>query len=99
MFLLYYKFHIFNIWQSTRFFTRALECYDEALGKFPSSFDLAYNKARLQYDLTQHPKILAQLPGSLIELLSTALESSRIALKLKGDNADALLCVPSVLNI
>ena len=30
--------------QSTRFFVRAIDCYDEALKKFPTSFDLAYNK-------------------------------------------------------
>jgi hypothetical protein len=30
--------------QSTRFFLRAIDCYDEALKKFPSSFDLAYNQ-------------------------------------------------------
>ncbi|PMD13400.1 hypothetical protein NA56DRAFT_712151 [Hyaloscypha hepaticicola] len=76
--------------KSTRFFVRAIDCYEEALKKFPYSFDLAYNKARLQYELTQHPKLLQQLPGSLLELLQTAIESSRYALKLNGQNADVL---------
>ena len=31
--------------QSARFFGRAIDCYDEALKKFPTSFDLAYNKS------------------------------------------------------
>lgn len=30
--------------KSTRFFIRAIECYDEGLKKFPLSFDLQYNK-------------------------------------------------------
>ncbi|PQE18149.1 hypothetical protein CJF30_00009319 [Rutstroemia sp. NJR-2017a BBW] len=76
--------------KSTRFFVRAIDTYDEALRRFPDSFDLAYNKARVQYELTQYPKLMAQLPGSLVELLGTALESSRRALGLKGDNADVL---------
>jgi hypothetical protein len=68
-----------------------LDCYDEALKKFPDSFDLAYNKARLQYDLIQNPKSLALLPGSLLDLLHAALASSRYAMALKQDNPDILL--------
>jgi hypothetical protein len=48
-------------------------------------------RARVQYELTQHPRLLVQLPGSLLDLLKTALESSRYALALKQDNADVLL--------
>ncbi|KAM3070473.1 hypothetical protein ACMFMG_010296 [Clarireedia jacksonii] len=83
--------------KSTRFFIRAIDTYDEALRKFPQSFDLAYNKARVQYELTQYPKLTAQLPGTLVELLGTALESSRRALGLKGDNADVLFNTAQVL--
>lgn len=50
-----------------------------------------FARARLQYEMTQHPKILPQLPGTLLELLQTAIESSRYALKLESENADALL--------
>lgn len=77
--------------KSTRFFVRAIENYDEALKRFPGSFDLAYNKARVQYELTQHPRLASQLPGSVLELLKIALESSRVALNLKQDNCDVLL--------
>jgi hypothetical protein len=49
------------------------------------------NRARVQYELTQHPKLLAQLPGSLLDLLQTALESSRFAMSLNPDNPDVLL--------
>ena len=31
--------------KSMRFFTRAIEVYDEGLRKFPDSLDLAYNKS------------------------------------------------------
>ncbi|KAL5327071.1 hypothetical protein ACEPPN_004762 [Leptodophora sp. 'Broadleaf-Isolate-01'] len=83
--------------KSTRFFIRAIDCYDEALKKFPNSFDLAYNKARVQYELTQHPKLLQQLPGSLLDLLQTALTSSKYALSLNGENADALFNTAQIL--
>ena len=33
-----------NLSQALRFFQRAIDCYDDALKKFPESFDLAYNK-------------------------------------------------------
>jgi hypothetical protein len=52
---------------------------------------LSTARARVQYELTQHPKLTAQLPGTLLELLRTALDSSRVALILNQDNADALL--------
>jgi len=48
-------------------------------------------RARVQYELTQHPKLLKELPGTLLELLQTALESSRYALKLNPENVDVLL--------
>lgn len=48
-------------------------------------------RARVQYELTQHPKLANELPAPLIDLLSTALQSSRAALALNGENADVLL--------
>ncbi|KAI9645992.1 hypothetical protein NHQ30_005430 [Ciborinia camelliae] len=83
--------------KSTRFFIRAVNNYEEALKKFPNSFDLAYNKARVLYELTQYPKLTAQLPGTLLDLLATALEASRYALSLKQDNADVLFNTAQVL--
>lgn len=47
----------------------------------------------MQYELTQYPRLAAQLPGTLLDLLKTALESSRVALNLRQDNADVLLYV------
>lgn len=43
--------------------------------------------------MTQHPKLRGQLPGSMLDLLNAALESSRRALSLKQDDADTLLFV------
>ncbi|KAG4030434.1 hypothetical protein MFRU_012g01680 [Monilinia fructicola] len=83
--------------KSTRFFIRAVDNYEEALKKFPSSFDLAYNKARVLYELTQYPKLAAQLPGTLLDHLTVALEASRYALGLKQDNADILFNTAQVL--
>ncbi|EPQ65589.1 Bgt-4250 [Blumeria graminis f. sp. tritici] len=87
------KWRCGDVEKSIRFFMRALNCYSEALTKFPSAFDLAYNKARLQYELTQHPKIIEKIPGTLNELLKTSLEYSRYALALKSDSPDILFIV------
>lgn len=95
--------------KSSRFFVRAIETYEAGLKQFTHSFDLVYNKyllsqrlhanvlttsrARLQYELSQQPRLLAELPISLVELLQLTLESHRAALHLKQDDADALLLV------
>ncbi|MCJ1286649.1 hypothetical protein MMC26_005995 [Xylographa opegraphella] len=83
--------------KSARFFVRAIELYHAGLGRFPDSFDLAYNKARLQYDISQQPRLLAQWPVSTIDLLLLALESHRSALKLRQDDADVLFNTAQVL--
>jgi hypothetical protein len=96
--------------KSYRFFQRAIETYDDGLKKHPGSFDLAYNKsiysisklifpdsirARLQYDVSQQPKLLQHCPTPVLELLSRSLELHRYALNLKQDDSDALLYVTS----
>ncbi|KAL5344487.1 hypothetical protein ACLOAV_010468 [Pseudogymnoascus australis] len=83
--------------KSTRFFVRAIDTYEAGLTKFPDSFDLAYNKARVQYEITQHPKLLGELPGDLLDLLHVALESSRRALALKQDDPDVIFNTAQVL--
>ncbi|OBT87946.1 hypothetical protein VE02_04538 [Pseudogymnoascus sp. 03VT05] len=83
--------------KSTRFFVRAIDTYEAGLTKFPDSFDLAYNKARVQYEITQHPKLRGQLPGNLLDLLHVALESSRRALLLKQDDPDVIFNTAQVL--
>jgi tetratricopeptide (TPR) repeat protein len=77
-----------------RFFGKAIDTYETGLRKFPDSFDLAYNIARLRYEVTQYPKLLKELPQgtwTLSSLLQQALDSSRAALRLKPDDADSQL--------
>ncbi|BCS27530.1 uncharacterized protein APUU_60578S [Aspergillus puulaauensis] len=83
--------------KSLRFFMRAIATYDEGLQRHLNAFDLAYNKARVQYEITQHPRLAAQLTTSLAEVLSVALHSHRVALQLEQDNADALFNTAQVL--
>ncbi|KAJ5145739.1 Tetratricopeptide-like helical [Penicillium bovifimosum] len=83
--------------KSMRFFMRAITNYDEGLQKHPGAFDLAYNKARVQYEITQHPKLAAQLPAPQGDLLQVALQSHRDALALSQDNADVLFNSGQVL--
>ncbi|KAF9885613.1 hypothetical protein FE257_012704 [Aspergillus nanangensis] len=84
--------------KSMRFFMRAIATYDEGLKKFPQAFDLAYNKARVQYEITQHPKLAAQLSAPLADVLRITLQSHREALTLDQDNADALFNTAQVLS-
>lgn len=56
------------------------------------------NRARVQYDITQHPKLAAQLPAPLPDLLEVALQSHRDSIKLDQDNTDALFNSGQVLN-
>ncbi|PYH42774.1 uncharacterized protein BP01DRAFT_404501 [Aspergillus saccharolyticus JOP 1030-1] len=83
--------------KSLRFFKRAISTYDEGLSKHPGAFDLAYNKARVQYEVTQHPKLKAQLSAPLGDVLHEALESHRLALALEQDSSDALFNTGQVL--
>ncbi|OJJ95541.1 hypothetical protein ASPACDRAFT_1860217 [Aspergillus aculeatus ATCC 16872] len=83
--------------KSLRFFMRAINTYDEGLIKHPGAFDLAYNKARVQYEITQHPKLKAQLSAPLADVLQEALDSHRVALALEQDNPDALFNTGQVL--
>ncbi|KAL2048507.1 hypothetical protein N7G274_000419 [Stereocaulon virgatum] len=83
--------------KSSRFFVRATETYDAGLQRFPQSADLAYNKARLQYEVCQQPRLVANLHTSLIDLLQIALKSHRFALKIDQNNSDLLFNTAQVL--
>lgn len=54
-------------------------------------------RARVQYEITQHPKLAAQLPAAQIKILHIALQSHRDALVLEQDNADVLFNTAQVL--
>lgn len=51
----------------------------------------------MQYEITQHPKLAAQLPAPQAEILQVALQSHRDALRLDQDNADVLFNSGQVL--
>ncbi|KAI9718162.1 MAG: hypothetical protein M1828_006794 [Chrysothrix sp. TS-e1954] len=84
--------------KSSNFIRRALDNYNLGLSQFPADFDLAYNKARLQYQRTQYPPILAQFHEPLIELLQEALASHKFALSIDPANADLLYNTAQVLS-
>ena len=48
-------------------------------------------RARIQYDLSQQPRLLHYLPTNVLSLLQASLESHRYALNLKGDDTNTLL--------
>ena len=83
--------------KSGRAFLRALDTYDKALHKYPTNFDLAYNKARLQFEIAQHPALVDHVGLRLIDLLKLALESHRYALRLNEENPDILFNTSNVL--
>ncbi|KAF2663900.1 hypothetical protein BT63DRAFT_418788 [Microthyrium microscopicum] len=82
--------------KAMRFYEKALAVYNEGLEKFPKDFDLAYNKAHLQYFVLTDAK-LSPLIGSLLEPLQEALDSHRYAMRLDETNADILFNTAQVL--
>ncbi|KAJ9615410.1 hypothetical protein H2200_001485 [Cladophialophora chaetospira] len=84
--------------KSMRFFSRAIEVYDQGLQKFPSSLDLAYNRARVLLEISTHPLLVPHLtPQPLLEVLQQALQAHRYALALDQDNPDTLFNTAQVL--
>ncbi|KAF1991921.1 hypothetical protein K402DRAFT_459148 [Aulographum hederae CBS 113979] len=90
------KWRVGDSAKAARFFQRALDAYDTGLKKYSSSFDLTYNKALLQYQITQDPRILKHF-GDETELLQETLDSHRRALQLDQENADILFNTAQVL--
>ncbi|KAL1584094.1 hypothetical protein WHR41_08164 [Cladosporium halotolerans] len=74
--------------KSGRAFLRALDIYDRGLKKFPANFDLAYNKARLELEVSQSPAIVEKVGLDLQALLRQTLDSHRLALGLDAENVD-----------
>ena len=83
--------------KSGRAFVRALEIYDKGLLSYPSNFDLAYNKARLQLEITQQPVLVEPIGLPLVDLLQQTLESHRYALRLNEDDQSLLFNTSQVL--
>ncbi|KAI5370845.1 putative tetratricopeptide-like helical domain superfamily [Septoria linicola] len=83
--------------KSARAFVRALELYDTGVGKHPKDFDLAYNKARLELEISQQPAILEHIGVEAPEWLERTLASHQHALQLNEQNADILFNTAQVL--
>ncbi|GAB7354396.1 hypothetical protein MBLNU459_g4894t1 [Dothideomycetes sp. NU459] len=83
--------------KSSRAFLRAIQIYNDGLQKHPKNFDLAYNKARLEFDLSQQSTLVPKLPMTLLEMLQQALSSHRFALRLNEENADILFNTAQVM--
>ncbi|RMZ72274.1 tetratricopeptide-like helical [Pyrenophora seminiperda CCB06] len=78
--------------KAARFFNRAIEAYNEGLKRYPQSFDLAYNKANLQFVITEDERIVSHLGyfRNKTALLQETLNSHRFASSLKPTNTDIL---------
>lgn len=86
--------------KSLRFFHRAIDFYTEGERKFPSSFDLIYNVARVQYAVTQYPTLMRAATIPTIEYLKSASEAGKRAMRLDPNNIDNLFnlgqCLTSI---
>jgi tetratricopeptide (TPR) repeat protein len=67
------------------------------LAKHPKNFDLAYNKARLQLEISQQASLVDHIGHDLHEWLSIALQSHQYALRLNDSNPDLLFNTSQVL--
>ncbi|KAF2797023.1 hypothetical protein K505DRAFT_334652 [Melanomma pulvis-pyrius CBS 109.77] len=90
------KWRAGDIEKATRFFQRAIDMLDAGLQRYPKSFDLAYNKATLEYTLLTNRRILALL-GDKNTLLEASLASHRTAISLNPSNTDILFNTGQVL--
>ncbi|RYN53012.1 hypothetical protein AA0118_g9896 [Alternaria tenuissima] len=82
--------------KAVRFFNRAIDAYNEGLKRHPQSFDLAYNKANLQYTISEDERIISHF-GNRIALLEETLMSHRFAISLNPTNTDILFNAAQVL--
>ncbi|KAK4951171.1 hypothetical protein LTR10_010143 [Elasticomyces elasticus] len=83
--------------KSGRAFVRALEIYDKGLQRHRTSFDLAYNKARLELEITQRSALVSHIGIPLVDQLKQTLQSHRYALRLNEQNPDVLFNTSQVL--
>ncbi|XP_014559212.1 hypothetical protein COCVIDRAFT_92266 [Bipolaris victoriae FI3] len=82
--------------KAARFFNRAIDIYNEGLRLHPQSFDLAYNKANLLYNIAEDERSMSQF-GNRTALLEQTLDSHRFAVSLNPTNTDILFNTAQVL--
>ncbi|KAI1276584.1 hypothetical protein F5Y07DRAFT_132637 [Xylaria sp. FL0933] len=83
--------------KALRFADRALDVYTQGLARFPRSFDLAYNKARLELEKATDPELSAALDVPVISVLQQALSSHNYARDLAPTHPDTLFNLAQVL--
>ncbi|RYC58922.1 hypothetical protein CHU98_g7287 [Xylaria longipes] len=83
--------------KALRFADRALDVYSQGLAKFPRSFDLAYNKARLELEKATDDVLSEALQVPAISVLRQALSSHYYARDLDPSHADTLFNMAQVL--
>ncbi|KAI3336331.1 hypothetical protein HD806DRAFT_517572 [Xylariaceae sp. AK1471] len=83
--------------KALRFADRALDVYSQGLAKFPRSFDLAYNKARLELEKANDPIFSQALDVPVMSVLRQALSSHQYARDLDPMHADTLFNMAQVL--
>ncbi|KAI0802591.1 hypothetical protein GGR55DRAFT_417684 [Xylaria sp. FL0064] len=83
--------------KALRFADRALDVYSQGLARFPRSFDLAYNKARLELEKATDPELSAALDVPVISVLQQALSSHNYARDLAPTHPDTLFNLAQVL--
>ncbi|KAK5629817.1 hypothetical protein RRF57_005532 [Xylaria bambusicola] len=83
--------------KALRFADRALDVYSQGLAKFPRSFDLAYNKARLELEKATDPVLSEALDIPIINVLRQALSSHHYARDLEPTHPDTLFNMAQVL--
>ncbi|KAI8627343.1 hypothetical protein F5Y19DRAFT_442683, partial [Xylariaceae sp. FL1651] len=83
--------------KALRFADRALDVYTQGLAKFPQSFDLAYNKARLELEKANDPIFSQALEVPVVSVLRQALSSHQYARDLDPLHADTLFNMAQVL--
>ncbi|KAI0486878.1 hypothetical protein F4859DRAFT_467330 [Xylaria cf. heliscus] len=83
--------------KALRFADRALDVYSQGLAKFPRSFDLAYNKARLELEKATDEVLSQALGVPVLSVLRQALSSHQYARDLDPTHADTLFNMAQVL--
>ncbi|KAF2970247.1 hypothetical protein GQX73_g3300 [Xylaria multiplex] len=83
--------------KALRFADRALDVYSQGLARFPRSFDLAYNKARLELEKATDPVLSGTLNVPVMSVLQQALGSHHYARDLAPTHADTLFNMAQVL--
>ncbi|KAF2435460.1 hypothetical protein EJ08DRAFT_338532 [Tothia fuscella] len=82
--------------KALRFYQKATATYEEGLKRYPRSFDLAYNKALILYQITQDSRLVSQI-GPILDILQETLNAHRVALSIDQQNPDVLFNTAQVL--